>query len=323
MHRVSFAERMWGFLARYTVLIVLTGLVILFSILSPRFLTVANTQNVAGQLAFNAIAAFGEVVVLAAGGIDLSIGSVLAMGAALAMGLQPHGVGVAVIAALVMGIGVGALNGWLVTRIKLPPFIATLGTMTGVYGVMLMYTQEQSIVGQVEWFTLLGTGRIGTVPVPTIIMLVLLVVFQVMLTRTRFGHNMYAVGSSEQAAYQAGIPVDRQRVLAFVISGCCASLSGVLLAARLNSSSMQIGLQTNLLVITGCVMGGASLAGGRGTALAAAVGTLALTVLNNGMDLLSVFTYKQIGVRAVIFLVVVAVDALYVSTVSKRLGNLG
>jgi ribose transport system permease protein len=294
----------------------------IFAVLSPgRFLSGENTQNVARQLSFNAIVAFGQVIVLIAGGIDLSVGSVLAMAAALAVGLQDYGVGTAVAAALLVGVGTGALNGWLVTKAKIPAFISTLGTMTGVYGLLLTYTQQRPISGQVEWFTLLGVASLGVTPVPVIFMLVLLVVFQLMLTYTRFGHNMYAVGSNEEAAYQAGIRVDRQRFWAFVISGFCAALAGVLLAARLNSASIHMGQETAILVLTGCIMGGASILGGRGSVVGAFLGMLALTILTNGMNLLSIFTYHQLAIRAILFIAVVAVDAFYVTTLRRRIAK--
>ena len=322
MQQESVAERLWSFLAKQTMIIVLLGLIILFSALNPqRFLSGENIHNVARQISFDAIIAFGQVVVLIAGGIDLSVGSVLSMAAALTMGLQEHGVGVAVAAALLMGIGVGVFNGLVVTKGKVVPFIATLGSMTAVYGAMLTYTQQKPIPGQVEWFTMFGSGSVGPIPIPTIFMLALLVVFHVMLTYTRFGRNMYAAGGNPEAARLAGIQVDRYRFWAFVLCGFCSALSGVLLASRLNSSTIHIGLQTPLLVIAACIMGGASILGGRGSALGALWGVLALSILSNGMNLLSVFSYYQMAIRAVILIFVVAVDAFYVTTVRMRLAR--
>lgn len=322
MQQVRAVERVWSFLAKHTILIVLLGLVTVFSALSPQhFLSAENMHNVVRQLSFDTIVAFGQVIVLITRGLDLSVGSVLAMAAAMAMGFQKYGVGVAVAAALLMGIAVGAFNGWLVTKVKIPPFIATLGTMVAVYGVVLIYTQQRPITGQIEWFTVFGSGSVGPVPVPAILMMVLLVVFHVMLTHTRLGRSMYAIGSNEQAAYQAGIRVERYRFLAFVLSSFCAALSGVLLASHLNSSSIHMGQQTALFVITGSIMGGASLLGGRGSALGAFLGILALSILTNGMNLLSVFTYYQLAVRAILFIAVVAVDAFYITTLRKRIAR--
>ncbi len=313
-------ENVYRFLARNTVLIVLTALLMIFTVLTPaRFWSAENMQNLAGQIAFNAIPAFGVVLVLIVGGIDLSIGSVVALAAALTVGLQDYGVPAAVTAAMLMGIGVGLLNGWLVTRLHIPAFIATLGTMTIVFGLLLTYTGQEPISGQIDWFTGLGSGNIGFIPVPTLIMVVILVIFQFMLKYTRFGHNLYAIGSNAAAAYQVGINVDRHRLLAYVLSAGCAALAGVMLAARLNSASIHTGQQTALLVITACIMGGASILGGRGSALGAFLGILVLAVLGNGMNLLSVFTYQQLAIRAILFISVVAVDSYYTTTVRRRI----
>ena len=320
MPRESFVEKIRNLLTRQTIVIVLVGLIALFSILNPqRFLSGENIHNVARQISFDTIVALGQLVVLIAGGIDLSVGSVLAMAAALAMGLQGHGVGVAVAAALLMGIGVGVFNGLVVTKGKVVPFITTLGSMTAVYGAMLTYTRQEPIPGQVEWFTIFGSGSVGPVPIPTIIMLVLLVVFHLLLNYTRFGRNMYAVGGNSEASRVAGIQVARYQFWPFVLSGFCAALSGVLLASRLNSSTIHMGQQTGLLVIAACVMGGSSILGGRGTAIGAFFGVLALGILDNGMNLLSVFTYYQMAIRAAILIAIVAIDAFYATTVRRRL----
>jgi len=322
MGRESFAERLWGVLAKHTIIIVLVGLIIVFAVACPQvFLSGENIQNVARQISFDVIAAFGELVCLIAAGVDLSVGSTLAMAAALTMGLQGYGVGVAVGAALAMGLVVGAFNGLLVTKGRIVPFIATLGSMEIVYGAMLTYTGQRPIPGRSEWFASIGNGSVGPVPLPTVIMLVLLGTFHVLLNYTRFGRNMYAAGGNPEAARLAGVQVDRYRFWAFVLSGFCAALSGVLLASRLNSATIHMGLQTPLFVIAACIMGGASMLSGRGTAVGAALGVLALTILSNGMDLLGIFTYYQMAIRAIILIFVVAVDAFYVSTVHKRLAT--
>jgi ribose transport system permease protein len=322
MKKDSFFERLWGILSRQTIIIIVLALMIIFSIADPTvFLSGNNIHNVGRQVSFDAIIAFGEVIVLIAGGIDLSVGSVLAMAAALTMGLQGYGVFVAVLAALLMGAGVGAFNGFLVTKGKVVPFIVTLGTMTAVYGMMLTYTKQQPIPGKVEWFSIFGSGSVGPIPIPLIIALLLLVVFHIVLTYTRFGRNIYSVGGNLDAARLRGIPIDRTRFWAYVISGVCAALSGVLLASRLNSSTIHIGQQTPLAVIAACIMGGSSILGGRGSIIGAFLGVLALGILANGMNLLSIFTYQQLAIRAILFILVVAVDAFYTSTVRKRLAR--
>lgn len=319
MQQQSLGERLLGVVANYTIVILLAVLLILFSALNMQnFLSLWNIQNIAAQVSVDAILAFGQVCVLIAGGMDISIGSTLALAAALTMGLQDYGVGVAVAASLLMGLVVGAVNGWFVTKARIPAFITTLGTMTAVRGVMLTYTGQQPIPGKIEWFTFFGSGRLGPVPVSILITLVLLVIFHILLTYTRFGRTLYAVGGNEEAARVAGIRVGRARFWAFTLSGFCAALGGVLLASRLNSSTIHIGIQTGLLVVAGCIMGGASLLGGRGGAIGAFLGMLALTILGNGMNLLSIFNHTQLAIRAIILILVVAIDAIYASVMSTR-----
>lgn len=320
MNEMSLSKKLLRILTDQTILVVLVGLVIVFSILNAdRFLSPENIHNVARQVSFDTIVALGQVVVLIAGGVDLSVGSVFAMAAALTMGLQSYGVGTAVLAAIGMGLVVGTINGLLVTKGKIVPFIATLGTMTVVYGAMLTYTQQQPIPGQVEWFKVLGAGSVGPVPIPTIIMALFVGVFHVLLKYTRFGRNLYAVGGNKNAARLAGIQADRPVFWSFVLSGLLTAVSGVLLASRLNSSTIHMGQQTGLLVIAACIMGGASMLGGRGSAIGAFLGILALAILTNGLNLLSVFSFYQTGIRALLLIGIVAVDAFYATTVRKRM----
>src|SRR5215218_2676764 len=278
-------DRLLAFLARRAVLSILLVLFAVFTVLQPSiFLSEQNVTNVARQVSFNGIIALGETVVLISGGIDISVGAVLSMAAALTMKLQPFGVGVAVGAALLFGLAVGVINGLLVTKIGIPPFVATLGSMTVVQGLMLTYTQQQPIPGHVEWFTVFGAGSLGPVPMPTLILAAVAVFCYWWLNQTRSGRNIYAVGGNPEAARLAGIDLDR--FLPYVFSGVCAALSGVLLASLLNTSTIHIGLDTPLAVLAASIMGGASLLGGRGSVGGTLLGVLALGMLSNGMDLL-------------------------------------
>jgi ribose transport system permease protein len=260
---------------------------------------------------------FGQTIVLIAGGIDISIGSTMAMAAAITIGFQPYGTGLAVSLALAFGAVVGAFNGFLVTKGRIVPFIATLGTMSVIRGALLTYTKQQPLSGVDEGFTWWGGGSIGLVPVPFLVTVALLVVLGVLLRRTRIGRNLYAVGGNREAAYLAGIGVERYQFVAYLLSGMLASLSGVLLASRLNSATVQLGNDTALLSISAALIGGASLLGGRGGLWGAFLGVLALGMLTNGMNLLGVNTYDQIAVRAVILIMVVALDA-FSRTMARR-----
>ncbi len=282
------------------------------------FLAPGNIENVARQISLDAPIVFGETIVLIAGGIDISVGSNMAMASALAIGLQPLGAVPASLAALAFGVIIGAVNGWLVTRGRIVPFVATLGTMSLVRGILLTYTRQQPIPGQIAGFTWLGGGNLGPVPTPIVITLLLAGALTVFLRRTRAGRNLYAVGGSREAAYLAAISVDRAQFLAFVMSGTLSALAGVLLASRLNSATVQVGADTPLLAISAALIGSASLLGGRGSVMGALLGLLALGMLSNGMDLLGVHTYFQIAVRAAILIAVVALDALVRKLANRR-----
>jgi ribose transport system permease protein len=295
----------------FTPAVIAIAIFVTFAITTGQyFLTVGNLENVARQISLDAPLVFGQTLVLITGGIDISVGSTMAMATALTIGLQPYGTLFAVVAALAFGAGVGAFNGFLVTKGGIVPFVATLGTMSVIRGVLLTYTGQQPISGNDDAFTWWGGGSIGFVPVPLIITLLLLAALAFFLKRTRTGRNFYAIGGNRDAAYLAGIAVDRHLLFAYTISGLLAAVSGVLLASRLNSATVQLGHDTALLSISAALIGGASLLGGRGMIVGAFLGVLALGMLTNGMNLLGVQTYYQIAVRAAILVAVVTIDAV-------------
>lgn len=304
-------QRLIGLLEKQSAIILLLGLVIAFSSFdSGAFLTGSNFQNIARQVSLDAPMVFGQTVVLIAGGIDISVGATMAMSAALAIGLQPHGTLTAVCSALSFGLLLGLVNGLLVTRGKIVPFVATLGAMSLVNGLLLTYTGQRSLVGGDDAFAWWGGGQVGPVPTPLIVVLAVLGGLWVFLERTRQGRDLYAIGGNNDAAFLGGVSVQKGLVVAFVLSGMLSAISGVLIASRLNSASVQLGGDAPLMSISAALIGGASLLGGKGSIVAAFFGVLALGVLNNGMDLLGVPTYSQIAIRALILIAIVAVDAL-------------
>lgn len=303
--------RLIGLLEKRSAVILLLGLVIVFSSSdSGAFLTGSNFQNIARQVSLDAPMVFGQAVVLIAGGIDISVGATMAMAAALAIGLQPYGALTAVASALGFGLLLGLVNGLLVTRGKIVPFVATLGTMSLVNGLLLTYTGQRSLVGGDDAFAWWGGGQVGPVPTPLIVVLAVLGGLWVFLERTRQGRDLYAIGGNSDAAFLGGVSVQKGLVVAFVLSGMLSAISGVLVASRLNSASVQLGGDAPLMSISAALIGGASLLGGKGSIVAAFFGVLALGVLNNGMDLLGVPTYSQIAIRALILIAIVAIDAL-------------
>ena len=303
--------RIWKIIERQTAAVLAVAIFLTFALTAGRtFLLAENLENIARQVSLDAPTVFGQIIVLIAGGIDVSVGSVMAMAAALAIGLQTYGTAAAVLVALLFGLAIGSVNGLLVTKGKILPFVATLGTMSVIRGALLTYTHQEPLSGVDDKFAWWGGGSIGIVPVPLLITLGLLIFLASLLRWTRVGRNFYAIGGNKEAAYLAGIAIQRFEFLAFVISGTLASLAGVLLASRLNSATVQLGNDTALLTISAALIGGASLLGGRGRITGAFLGVLALGMLTNGMDLLGIQTYHQIAIRATILIVVVALDAL-------------
>jgi ribose transport system permease protein len=294
------------------ILIALIGLCTFLSFASPYFLTADNALGVARAFSLTAIAAIGQTMVIITGGIDLSVGSVLALsglstGMLLATGwpLVPS-----VVAGLMVGMLFGACNGLLITRVGLPPFIATLGMLSIGRGLVYVLTKGYPVTiprGE-ELLLQVGQGYVGIVPVPVIIMLVITVVATIFLSKTTLGRYIYAVGGNEEAARLAGINVSRVKMFVYTISGLLAAVSGIILLSRLVSAQPSAGLGFELPVIAAAIIGGTSLIGGEGTVLGAVLGAAIIGVLENGMVLLGVNTYAQQAVTGAVILVAVGLD---------------
>lgn len=302
-----------------TPVIVFGSVVALFVVIDgSAFVGSSNVTNIAATTGVTAPLVMGEAIVLISGGIDISVGAVLAMSSALAIGLQPWGVPVAICLAIAFGALVGLINGLLVTVGKLVAFIATLGTMSAVTGLDLTYTHQSGISGNSSSFEVLGQGTIGILPIALVIAVIVLAVFYVILRWTELGRAIYAVGGDKDNAALAGIHVDRTQVIAFTLGGALTGVSGVLLASQLNSSNPQIGVSTVIESLAAAIIGGASLLGGRGSIAGAFLGVASLTALSSGMDIAGVPTYYEIGITACVMIAVVIVDALVIRAVRRR-----
>ncbi|MSR84269.1 MAG: ABC transporter permease [Candidatus Latescibacteria bacterium] len=280
------------------------------SILTPVFLSAANLKNVLRDASLIAIAGIGMVMVILAGEIDLSPGSVQAVVGILAVQLlnQTESIFLALLGALIVGALIGLLNGLLVTRAHINSLIATLGSMAILRGGAMVGTQAVSIQAQVEGFTEVGTGYWGPLPIPVLVAAILLILFYFILHHTPAGRYLYAVGGNAQAARLAGLPVERLKLAAFAISGVLAALSAFILASRLNSGQPNAGLGFELQVIAAVVLGGVSLSGGLGTLVGAVLGILILTVLNNGLVLLDVSSFYHDIARGTVIILAVYLD---------------
>jgi ribose transport system permease protein len=282
------------------------GLVALCVVLwaaTPHFLTVSNLLNVLEQTSINAIVAVGMTYVIISGGIDLSVGSVLAVaGIALALALQ-GGVPAtaAVLVAVATGTACGLVNGLLITFGRLPPFIATLGMMSVARGAALMLAEGRPISGFSEGFRALATARVLIVPAPVLLTAVVYLVAHFVLTQTVFGRATYAIGGNEEAARLSGVHVRFHKTAAYGVAGLMSAVAAIVLTARLNSAQPTAGTMYELDAIAATVIGGTSLLGGEGTLIGALIGALIMGVLRNGLNLLNVSSFfQQVVIGAVI-----------------------
>jgi len=277
-------------------------LALVLSLLSDRFLRVSNLVNILRQASINGIVSVGMTLVILSGGIDLSVGSVLALSSVVGASLMKQGtpVGLAVAAALLMGVFLGTVNGLIITRGRIPPFIATLGMLTVARGLTLMYTQGQPVTSLPAEFRVIGAGAVGPIPMPIIVAALTFLVAYVILTRTRYGEYLYLLGDNVKAAYLAGVPTGLVTVSVYSLSGFCAALAGLVLTARLNSAQPVIGIGYEFNAIAAVVVGGTSFAGGEGTLTGTLLGALLIETLNNGLNLLNVSGLWEQVVKGVV-----------------------
>ena len=289
----------------------LVGLCGLLWILSPFFLTVDNLRNVLEQTSINAVVAVGMTFVILTGGIDLSVGSVVALsGVALATALKAGApLPVALLAGIAAGSAAGLVNGLLITRGKLPPFIATLGMMSVARGLTLFWTDGRPVSGFDAAFRWLATGRVLTIPVPVLITAALYLAAHFLLNRTRFGLYVYAIGGNEEATRLSGVAVRFHKTMVYVMAGLMSAIASVILTARLNSAQPIAGMMYELDAIAATVIGGTSLLGGSGTIGGTLIGALIMGVLRNGLNLLGISSFLQQVVIGLVIIAAVLVDS--------------
>jgi ribose transport system permease protein len=266
-----------------------------FAVLAPNFFALSNAGNVARQVAVLGMVGAVQTVVIISGGIDLSVGSVLAVANVLmAMGLAQGSIVLGLALALGAGLAFGLLNGVLIGKTRLPPFIVTLGMLSIARGFALTITDGVPIFGLPQTgFDWIGQGYVGPIPVPVIFMALTFIVMQVLLTRTRFGTAVYAIGGNEQAAILAGIPTPRIKVLIYALSGLVAALGGIILTGRVNSGQPLLGEGPELQCVATVVIGGTYLFGGRGRLVGTLFGVMFVGILQNGLNLLGISTFIQ------------------------------
>lgn len=287
-------------------------------ILTPHFLTLSNLVNVAEQTSINAVVAMGMTFVILSGGIDLSVGSIVALsgvvlGTTLGTAANTGPLLLAIVLAVATGLSCGLTNGALVSWGRLPPFIVTLGMMSITRGIALLLTEGRPVSGFAPAFRVVATGRIGVIPAPIVITIVAYVAAHVVLTRTTFGRYVYAIGGNEEATRLSGVAVRFHKTMIYGVSGLTSALAAVMLTARLNSAQPIAGTMYELDAIAATVIGGTSLSGGEGSLAGTLVGALIMGVLRNGLNLLGVSSFLQQVVIGSVIIVAVLID-----TVLKR-----
>jgi ribose transport system permease protein len=295
----------------FSVLIALLLLCVILTILSPYFLGVENIFNVLRQVSVIGILAVGEALIIITAGIDLSVGSVLGfIGVLTAIFAQSGIPAIAILfLSILCGCIVGAVNGLLVTKIRINPFIVTLGMMSIARGTSLLITGGMPISIQNN-ITYLGGGYVGVVPVPVIIMFVVAIIGHIFATKTLPGRNVYAIGNNERAAKLSGIRVNRVKTMVYMIMGALCAISGIILAGTLNSAEPAAGSGYEMDVIAAVVIGGASLAGGEGSIIGVILGAAIMGVVRNGFVLLGISAYWQVVTIGIVIIAAVALDSL-------------
>ncbi|EGQ9290913.1 ribose ABC transporter permease [Vibrio vulnificus] len=295
-------------------LIALLFLIVVVSFLNPNFFTVDNILNILRQTSVNAIIAVGMTLVILTAGIDLSVGSVLALCGAFAASLVAMEVPVliAVPTALLAGTALGAISGVIIAKGKVQAFIATLVTMTLLRGVTMVYTDGRPIstgfTDTADAFAWFGTGYALGIPVPVWLMVIVFAAAWYLLNHTRFGRYVYALGGNESATRLSGINVDKVKIGVYAICGLLAALAGIIVTSRLSSAQPTAGMGYELDAIAAVVLGGTSLMGGKGRIMGTLIGALIIGFLNNALNLLDVSSYYQMIAKAAVILLAVMVD---------------
>ena len=296
------------------IILSLLVLCILLTFATEHFLTTRNILNVLLQISTNGMIAFGMTYVILLGGIDLSVGSVVALSGTISMALMARSnwpLAPALLIGVVIGLAVGVINGLLITKVKMPAFIVTLAMMNITRGLALIMTSGKPIYVQDERLLIIGNGKfLDVIPLQIIYMLIIFLILFCVLNYTRYGKHLYATGGNIEAARFSGINVDSVRIIAYVISGVVSGIAGVMTAARLYSALPTMGEGAEMDAIAAVVLGGTMMTGGSGTLGGTLIGTLIIGVMNNGLNLLGVNSYWQDVAKGIIIIFAIVVDII-------------
>ena len=308
----SFFNVVRQLIGRFGLVIVLFLLITALSFLSPYFLKEENLFNILLQAAINLIIALGMTYVIATGGIDLSVGSIVGLSGMAMAKLLIAGVSLplTLLITLSLGMTMGAINGLLITRIGLPPFIATLGTMSVYRGLALIINDGRPAYGLSAKVLQVISGRLGPIPIPVIISLIAAAIAFFVMKRTVIGEYTLAIGGNEEAVRLSGVPVARYKTIVYLISGLMCAVAGIVLTARLTAAEPIAGTGYELDAIAATVIGGTSLSGGVATIPGTLIGAFIMSVLRNGLNLLNIQSYYQLVAIGLVIVIAVAIDKI-------------
>lgn len=283
------------------------------SFMTPNFLTGNNIISVLRQISNNIFLALGMTMVIILGGIDLSVGSIVAMTGTLTVGfIVTNGMpmGVAIVIGLALGTLVGFFNGFIVTTFKVPAFIVTLSTMNIAKGIAYIYSGGQSTRITSDAYAMIGTGYLfGVIPLPVAYMIVLIILFAFILNKTKFGTYIYAVGGNRESARLSGVPIKAVEIMVFTITGLLAAFAGIVLSSRMYSGQPSAGDGYEMDAIAACVLGGVSMSGGIGHVSGTVIGAIVIGTISNGLNLMGVSSFWQLVVKGIIIMVAVIIDS--------------
>ncbi len=303
---------MKSFILRYSRVLLLIALAVALTLASPAFATRENLMNVVRQAALLTMLGMGMTMVIITGGIDLSVGSVLALTSCLAAGLiKSHQTAMwGVLLALGVGLMCGLLNGLMVAKVKLPPFVATYGLQWVARGIAYIFMSGRIIYGFGRGFRFLATGYLAGIPMPVVFMVAIYILFFFLMHYTTFGRSVYAVGSNRKAAELSGLKVDRTIISVYALNGLLVAFVGLLFISRLNAAEPQIGETFALEAIAATLIGGTPFSGGEGGVTRTLIGALILSLLSNGMNLLGVSSFWQPTVLGATIVLAILVEKL-------------
>lgn len=306
---LSFGKKV---ISKYGIYVAFLILLVAMSIASPIFFTTANFINIIRQVAVKGILAVGMTFILLTGGIDLGVGSVLALTGVVATSLATLSSGLPLWVSLLGGIGVGiacgAFNGFLIAKLRIPAFVVTLAMTTMAQGMALVYSNGRPIINLTDAYKVIGSKSIGPIPISIIIFIIVIAIAIFVLEFTTFGRHIRAVGGNEIAAKTSGINTVKIKFSVYVIMGVCSAIAGIILTSRVQTGNPAAGSGYELDAIAAAVIGGTSLSGGVGTVAGSVIGILLLGVLSNGLDLLAVSSYLQQIIKGLIIVAAVLLD---------------